>query len=164
MALQKDTMFLVLEFRNYDFHLFCSKVYISALLILTECRLCVGHGDDWKKENGHCGKGDSDDHQNKENGAFDFSKSKDEETNVFGKQMNGEGVDEMGTVFSYSYPEETNGEDWIYSLDITDESPLDGEVGRRLNNMVPVPVSITVVGITIHSFLTGNICLYGFII
>lgn len=56
-------------------------------------------------------------------------------------------MDEMGTVFTYSYPGEnsTNGEDWLYSLDITDESPLDGEVGRRLNKMVPVPVSVIVV-------------------
>lgn len=29
-----------------------------------------------------------------------------------------------------------------YSLEIMDESSLDGEVGKRLNQIVPVPVSI----------------------
>lgn len=32
-------------------------------------------------------------------------------------------------------------EDFSNTLDITDESALDGEVGKRLNQMVPVPVS-----------------------
>lgn len=31
-----------------------------------------------------------------------------------------------------------------YSLEIIDESALDGEVGKRLNQIVPVPVSIYV--------------------
>lgn len=31
-----------------------------------------------------------------------------------------------------------------YSLEIIDESSLDGEVGKRLNQIVPVPVSIYV--------------------
>ncbi|XP_022753875.1 uncharacterized protein LOC111302202 [Durio zibethinus] len=30
-------------------------------------------------------------------------------------------------------------EDWSYSLELTDEYALDGEVGKRLNQMVPVP-------------------------
>lgn len=98
-------------------------------------------------EDGHCRKEDLEDHRNNGNGTYEFSKSKEEGADVSNKQINGEGVDEMGTVFTYSYPGEnsTNGEDWLYSLDITDESPLDGEVGRRLNKMVPVPVSIIVV-------------------
>lgn len=29
------------------------------------------------------------------------------------------------------------------SLEISDESSLDGEVGKRLNQMVPIPVSVT---------------------
>lgn len=33
-------------------------------------------------------------------------------------------------------------EDMLYSLEMTDESSMiDGEVGKRLNQMVPVPVS-----------------------
>lgn len=33
------------------------------------------------------------------------------------------------------------GEEWSYPLELTDEYALDGEVGKRLNQMVPVPVS-----------------------
>jgi hypothetical protein len=32
-------------------------------------------------------------------------------------------------------------EDFTNTLEITDESALDGEVGKRLNQMIPVPVS-----------------------
>lgn len=35
------------------------------------------------------------------------------------------------------------GEDLWHSLVISDESALDGEVGKRLNQMVPIPVSVT---------------------
>ncbi|KAK9158481.1 hypothetical protein Scep_005055 [Stephania cephalantha] len=31
------------------------------------------------------------------------------------------------------------GEDWVCSLELTDEPILDGEVGKRLNQMVPIP-------------------------
>ncbi|PSR86575.1 OTU domain-containing protein [Actinidia chinensis var. chinensis] len=31
------------------------------------------------------------------------------------------------------------GEEWSYSLELTDEYALDGEVGKRLNQMVPIP-------------------------
>ncbi|XP_043704801.1 OVARIAN TUMOR DOMAIN-containing deubiquitinating enzyme 12-like isoform X1 [Telopea speciosissima] len=42
---------------------------------------------------------------------------------------------------SCSSPEQKSysGDDWYYSLELTDESVLDGEVGKRLNQMVPVP-------------------------
>lgn len=33
-------------------------------------------------------------------------------------------------------------EEWSYSLELTDEYAVDGEVGKRLNQMVPVPVSV----------------------
>lgn len=33
------------------------------------------------------------------------------------------------------------GDQWFYSLEQIDEYPLDGEVGKRLNQMVPIPVS-----------------------
>lgn len=33
-------------------------------------------------------------------------------------------------------------DDWWHSLEISDESALDGEVGKRLNQMVPIPVSV----------------------
>lgn len=50
----------------------------------------------------------------------------------------------MGLSSSCSSPDEKsyNGEDWSYSLDLTDEYALDGEVGKILNQMVPVPVSV----------------------
>lgn len=35
--------------------------------------------------------------------------------------------------------------EWSYSLDLADEYALDGEVGKRLNQMVPVPVSVSFV-------------------
>ena len=46
---------------------------------------------------------------------------------------------------SCSSPEEKLlcGEDWSYSLELTDEYAIDGEVGKMLNQMVPVPVSVT---------------------
>lgn len=55
-----------------------------------------------------------------------------------------EETDDIGTPSSCSSPGEKsyNGEDWSYSLDLIDEYALDDEVGKRLNQMVPVPVSI----------------------
>uniref|UniRef100_A0A5B7AXF3 ubiquitinyl hydrolase 1 n=1 Tax=Davidia involucrata TaxID=16924 RepID=A0A5B7AXF3_DAVIN len=52
-----------------------------------------------------------------------------------------EDADEMGKSSSCSSPGEKslNGEDQSYSPEIADESTLDGEVGERLNQMVPVP-------------------------
>lgn len=50
----------------------------------------------------------------------------------------------MGQSSSCSSPEEKSyeGGDWSSSLMLTDEFySLDGEVGKRLNQMVPVPVS-----------------------
>ncbi|KAL0369632.1 UNVERIFIED_CONTAM: OVARIAN TUMOR DOMAIN-containing deubiquitinating enzyme 9 [Sesamum angustifolium] len=44
---------------------------------------------------------------------------------------------------NYSYvidgDESYSGEDWSYSLELMDEHALDGEVGKRLNQMVPIP-------------------------
>lgn len=34
-----------------------------------------------------------------------------------------------------------SGDDWSYSLELTDEYTLDGEVGKRLNQMISIPVS-----------------------
>ncbi|XP_042475937.1 OVARIAN TUMOR DOMAIN-containing deubiquitinating enzyme 12-like [Macadamia integrifolia] len=50
-------------------------------------------------------------------------------------------TDDMGPSSSCSSPEEKsyNGDDWSNPLEITDESMLDGEVGKRLNQMVPIP-------------------------
>lgn len=44
---------------------------------------------------------------------------------------------------SCSSPEERlyDGEDYSHSLEITDESAFDGEVGKRLNQIIPAPVS-----------------------
>lgn len=49
-------------------------------------------------------------------------------------------------------PEESSyyGEGLSYPLELTDEYILDGEVGKRLNQMVPVPVSLA----------TKKCCLY----
>ncbi|KAL5721655.1 hypothetical protein ACHQM5_005274 [Ranunculus cassubicifolius] len=52
-----------------------------------------------------------------------------------------EAGDDMEPSSSCSSPEEFsyNGDEWAYSLELTDESTLDGEVGKRLNHMVSVP-------------------------
>ena len=50
-----------------------------------------------------------------------------------------EEADEIGV--SSSEGKSHIGEDLSYALELTDESILDGEVGKRLNQMVPVPVS-----------------------
>lgn len=52
-----------------------------------------------------------------------------------------EEADGIGVSSSCSSPEgkPLSGEDFSYSLEMTDESVLDGEVGKRLNQMVPVP-------------------------
>ncbi|RWR72273.1 OTU domain-containing protein [Cinnamomum micranthum f. kanehirae] len=59
-----------------------------------------------------------------------------------GQEVCQEEADNMGQSSSCSSPEEKlyEGEDWSSSLMLTDEfSSLDGEVGKRLNQMVPVP-------------------------
>ena len=58
-----------------------------------------------------------------------------------------ENGNEEGTdlVTSSAYPtpggESYSGE-WSYSTELMDENALDGELGRRLNQMVPIPVSV----------------------
>ncbi|TYH93758.1 hypothetical protein ES332_A13G275800v1 [Gossypium tomentosum] len=49
--------------------------------------------------------------------------------------------DETGPSSSCSSPEEklVSEVDWLYSLELANEYALDGEVGKRLNQMVPVP-------------------------
>lgn len=51
-------------------------------------------------------------------------------------------ADEVGPSSSCSSPDEKSyyGDDWSYSLDLANEYTFDGE---RLNQMVPVPVSTT---------------------
>ncbi|MCL7033836.1 hypothetical protein MKW94_030785 [Papaver nudicaule] len=48
---------------------------------------------------------------------------------------------DVGPSSSCSSPEGNlyNGEEWFSSLELTDESGLDGEVGKRLYQMVPIP-------------------------
>ncbi|XP_052172570.1 OVARIAN TUMOR DOMAIN-containing deubiquitinating enzyme 12-like isoform X2 [Diospyros lotus] len=57
-----------------------------------------------------------------------------------GGQVEGD-IDDMGPSSSCSSPENKyyDEEDYSYNLEITDESALDGEVGKRLNQMIPVP-------------------------
>lgn len=53
----------------------------------------------------------------------------------------------MGNLSSYHHNTVDNpfaDECSSYSLEIMDESSLDGEVGKRLNQIVPVPVSMCV--------------------
>lgn len=45
---------------------------------------------------------------------------------------------------SCSSPE--NGEEYSYSAEFTDEYGLDVEVGKRLNQMIPIPVSLAAFG------------------
>ncbi|XVE59065.1 hypothetical protein DITRI_Ditri05aG0015000 [Diplodiscus trichospermus] len=58
-----------------------------------------------------------------------------------GQHYGQEEQDDTAPSSSCSSPEEKLlcEEDWSYSLDLTDEYALDGEVGKRLNQMVPVP-------------------------
>ncbi|KAL9251007.1 OVARIAN TUMOR DOMAIN-containing deubiquitinating enzyme 9-like protein [Drosera capensis] len=50
-------------------------------------------------------------------------------------------VDDVGPSSSCSSPEERSYDDieYSYSLDLMDESTLDGEIGKRLNQLIPVP-------------------------
>ncbi|KAI8563320.1 hypothetical protein RHMOL_Rhmol03G0103200 [Rhododendron molle] len=50
------------------------------------------------------------------------------------------GYGDMGPSSSSSSPEKSyDGEEYYHNLEITDESPLDGEVCKRLNQLIPVP-------------------------
>lgn len=102
-------------------------------------------------ENGHDSKGTMDDHSNREIPTDDYTENKDGDDSS--RIINEEAENyQMRTVFTYPIPDESRGEnltdaeEWLHELDITDESSLDSEVGRRLNQMVPVPVSIELLG------------------
>ncbi|KAB2050543.1 hypothetical protein ES319_A13G253800v1 [Gossypium barbadense] len=58
-----------------------------------------------------------------------------------GQNCGQEVQDETGPSSSCSSPEEklVSEVDWLYSLELANEYALDGEVGKRLNQMVPVP-------------------------
>lgn len=55
---------------------------------------------------------------------------------------------DLGISTSCSSPEgeSYSGEEWLYSLELMDEYSLDGKVGKRLNQMVPIPVSLALPG------------------
>lgn len=98
-------------------------------------------------ENGHDSTGKIDDQGNGEFPIDAYIENKEGDDSSI--RINEEAENhQMGTVFTYPIQDETRGEnlsnteDWLGVLDITDESSLDSEVGRRLNHMVPVPVSI----------------------
>ncbi|XP_023512465.1 OTU domain-containing protein DDB_G0284757-like isoform X1 [Cucurbita pepo subsp. pepo] len=59
--------------------------------------------------------------------------------NTFGSEHNNDLEEEDDS--SCAMPVETSysGDDWSYSLELTDEYALDGEVGKRLNQMVSIP-------------------------
>lgn len=103
-----------------------------------------GNENGWKLENGHDSTGKIDDQGNGEFPIDTYIENKEGEDSSI--RINDEAENhQMGTVFTYPILDETQGEnlsnteDWLGLLDITDESSLDSEVGRRLNHMVPVP-------------------------
>lgn len=59
----------------------------------------------------------------------------------YGNNNGDEDRDGIGVSTSCSIPREEShdGQVWSYLPEIKDESPLDGEVGKRLNQLVPVP-------------------------
>ncbi|XP_059646858.1 OVARIAN TUMOR DOMAIN-containing deubiquitinating enzyme 12-like isoform X2 [Cornus florida] len=62
--------------------------------------------------------------------------------NFYSGLEDGQGeFDDVGPSSSCSSPGDKSydGEEYLYSLEIADESSLDGEVGKRLNQVVPVP-------------------------
>lgn len=63
---------------------------------------------------------------------------------ILGQECGQEEADDTGPSTSCSSPDQKSycGDECSYSLELTDEYALDGEVGKRLNQMVPVPVSI----------------------
>ncbi|TYG39177.1 hypothetical protein E1A91_D13G276500v1 [Gossypium mustelinum] len=63
-----------------------------------------------------------------------------------GQNCGQEVQDDTGPLSSCSSPEEklVSEVDRLYSLELADEYALDREVGKRLNQMVPVPVSVTI--------------------
>lgn len=62
---------------------------------------------------------------------------------IVGQECGQEEADNVGPSTSCSSTDENSicGDEWLYSLELMDEYALDGEVGKRLNQMVPVPVS-----------------------
>ncbi|GLU11847.1 hypothetical protein SLE2022_285670 [Rubroshorea leprosula] len=58
-----------------------------------------------------------------------------------GQDCGQEEQDDVGPSSSWSRPKESlyHKDDLLFSLDLTDECALDGEVGKMLNQMVPVP-------------------------
>ncbi|KAL5569368.1 hypothetical protein UlMin_025943 [Ulmus minor] len=103
------------------------------------------HDNGWKMENGYDRQGNTDDHNTNEISANDYGRSTEWELNDHGQRRNEEVENGLGTVITYSNPTEIPGESsineehWSHLWDIRDEFSLDGEVGRRLNEIVPVP-------------------------
>lgn len=60
-----------------------------------------------------------------------------------GQETGQEEVDDIQSSSLCSSPEESYYEEELsYPLELEDENTLDGEVGKRLNQMIPVPVSL----------------------
>ncbi|KAL0375064.1 UNVERIFIED_CONTAM: OVARIAN TUMOR DOMAIN-containing deubiquitinating enzyme 9 [Sesamum radiatum] len=57
-------------------------------------------------------------------------------------------TDDVGSVCSSPGDRSCDGDDYSYTLDITDESDLDGEVEKRLYQMVPVPYGVRILVVT----------------
>lgn len=75
-------------------------------------------------------------------------------------------TEEMGHSSSCSSPgnRSYDGDEYSYNLEITDESELDGEVGKRLTEIVPVPVSLKKIKDLIFNYILNNNICFTFII
>ncbi|KAF5742551.1 hypothetical protein HS088_TW09G00601 [Tripterygium wilfordii] len=100
----------------------------------------------WRSHHGrHATSGDNKDQQGRDGESknqkqVDEHWEKEEENKVSIKMKSKEGGEMRISGPSLNRPETSNSVDTLFgSLDIVDESALDGELGKRLNDMVPVP-------------------------
>lgn len=108
-------------------------VRFCVFLIIIDCQQYAGHENDKKAA----------DNRGRKTEDADPSKNIIEKA-VDHRATENDVVAEVEILCSCSSPQEqsSNVEDLLHTLYITDEFALDGEVGKRFNQMVPVPVSI----------------------
>lgn len=77
---------------------------------------------------------------------------------ILGHECGQEEDDTMRPSTSCSSPDENSycGDELSYSLELMDEYAFDGEVGKRLTLMVPVPVSVAYIGVVVIFFLPAE--------
>ncbi|XP_038680580.1 OVARIAN TUMOR DOMAIN-containing deubiquitinating enzyme 9-like isoform X1 [Tripterygium wilfordii] len=109
-----------------------SGVYNSGQEFIVQQNWISHHGDD-EDQQGRDGQWEN-------QKQVDEHRKKEEENKVSIKIKSEEGGEMRISGPSLSGPEASNSVDTLFdSLDIVDESALDGELGKRLNDMVPVP-------------------------